>query len=172
MTSGVDSGYSPSHSVNYYFGGGIMGNRFLAFVLIITFSAGTVFANERAFKKIGKTAQVGNGNPPTVEKFDLSLSKNELVKNGLAELANDYWEKCGPWKTVTSRRKVIDMIKKIETEEATSPTATQLEILYKKDHLLAVAGAVSNGNAECSQSWFNIYGVDGSVLKLRYSLGD
>ncbi len=32
--------------------------------------------------------------------------------------------------------------------------------------------ARSNGDILCSQSWFNVYGVNGKVLKLRYSLGD
>ena len=48
----------------------------------------------------------------------------------------------------------------------------KLESLYEADEILAIVGAESNGNIECSLSYFNVYGTDGSVLKLRYDLGD
>jgi hypothetical protein len=142
-------------------------------IVLVLGLMGTVlaFAQEATFKKIADNAAVGNGSA-TVETYDLRLDKAELVAQGLKELKKEYWENCGPWKTFNTRRASIAVIDKIESDQQESGTASELQKLYDQKKIVAIVGARSNNEIECSLFWFNVYGADGTVLKLRYNLGD
>ena len=144
--------------------------KLLLFVcgMLVTLSA---FAQEDVFNEIADNANVGNG-WASVEKYDTSMSKTDLIALGLAELSKEYWENCGPWKTFKTRRASIRKIEKLEKDMDSSTSAPKLKKLYKQKKLAAIVAAESNSRVECTLYWFNIYGTDGSVLRLRYNLGD
>jgi hypothetical protein len=128
-------------------------------------------ANKAAFKKIAKLAQVANGST-TVGKYDTSLGKAQLVARGLKELKSERWENCGPWTEIKSRRTAIKKISEIEGVGEPEGAEKILQKLYDADEIAAIVGTESNNEIECSLAWFNVYGVDGSVLELRYNMGD
>jgi hypothetical protein len=90
----------------------------------------------------------------------------------LAFFCSEKSEVCGPWKTVTSRREILKEIEELESMADETQVAQKLNALYDSIEIFAVVGAISNGRIECSLYWFNIYGVDGSKLELRYNVGD
>lgn len=130
-----------------------------------------VFANEAVFKEITEVASIANGSAD-VTTFDTTLSKKELQAQGKAELEKEYWEGCGPWRTLTSRRDSLREIERIESFGDPTDVAQKLNALYKNDEILVIVGAISSPRVECSLYWFNIYGKDGSKLELRYNIGD
>lgn len=128
-------------------------------------------ANRAVFKEIAEIASVGNGGAE-VKTYDKSLKKIDLQAQGKAELEKDYWEGCGPWKNITSRREAIKHIEWLEGMAGEKAVPAKLKALYEKDEIVAVVGAISNNEVECSLSWFLIYGTDGSKLELLYNMGD
>jgi hypothetical protein len=142
----------------------------LALVATLLVSA-TALADIAVFKEIADEAPVGNGST-SVGRYNRRQSKAAVVAKGLAELKRERWESCGPWKVIDSRRSAIRAIEKLEEDQEVTTTASKLEALYKDDKIVAIVGNISNTEIECSLSFFNVYGKDGSVLKLRYSMGD
>ena len=145
-------------------------NKFLYCLIVLSFSS-PVFADSKIFKEIADEAQIGNGDS-TLGTYNKSIDKKALVKQGLAEMKQDYWENCGPWKTISDRRPALKKIEELESMQDTTSIAKKLTALYEAGKITAIVGAISNENVECSLSWFQIYGTDGSVLKLHYNLGD
>jgi hypothetical protein len=139
--------------------------------LVLAILSSSSFANRKAFKLIATEAQLGNGDAQ-IEKYDTSLEKKALIARGLKDLKAAYWKNCGPWKTFTTRRTAIKKIDTIESSQDRTAVVKTLEALYESDEIVAIVGAESNNEIECSLSWFNIYGADGSVLELRYNMGD
>ena len=135
---------------------------------LLTVSA---FAQESAFRLIAQKAEVANGSSD-VKTYDTKLEKKVLVAKAKAELLKERRAKCGPWKGVDERRAAIAVIEKIEKDSGSGTTAKELRALYDAKQIVAIVGETSNNNIECSLSNFNIYGEDGSVLKLRYDTGD
>lgn len=142
----------------------------LCILSILSFST-SALADRKAFKKIAAEAQVGNGES-TVASYNKTLDKKALVTQGLAEMKKDYWENCGPWKTIVDRRPALKKIAELESMQETTSVAEKLNSLYASGKIVAIVGAISNNEVECSLSWFQIYGADGSVLKVHYNLGD
>ncbi|HBQ21620.1 MAG: hypothetical protein A2Z91_02595 [Deltaproteobacteria bacterium GWA2_38_16] len=140
----------------------------IIFGVFITFTA---LAQEDIFQEIADNAPVGNG-WASVENYDLNTKKSDLVVQALAELKEEYWENCGPWKTFRGPRTSIRKIKKLEADQGIEVSARRLQSLYDQKKIVALVGTESNNRVECSLHWFNIYGTDGSVLRLRYNLGD
>lgn len=138
---------------------------------VIALASVSAEANRAAFLDIAQEASVANGSAD-VTTFDLSLTKAALQAQGKAELEKDYWENCGPWKIITSRREAIKQITWIEGLADETKVAEKITALYEKNEIFAVVGAISNNEIECSLSWINIYGTDGSKLELRYNIGD
>jgi aspartokinase len=128
-------------------------------------------AHRAAFEAIAAEASVANGSAD-IEVYNVSLSKQELQAHGQKELTSEYWENCGPWTTTTSRRQVAKKIIELEGMADETTVAQKITDLLQKNQIRAVVGARSNTNVECSLTWFNVYGYDGTVLKLRYNWGD
>jgi hypothetical protein len=123
------------------------------------------------FTKIADEAQTGNGSTK-IEEYDASQKKAAVVAAGKKELEKAYWENCGPWKVITSRKEAIEKVAKDEGSQEKSTVVDMLNKLYDQDKIFAVVGAVSNKEVECSLSWFNFYGNDGTMIKMRYNMGD
>ncbi len=132
----------------------------------------SAFANRQAFKLISENANPGNGYTE-LGSYNKNLKKPALIALAKKEFKkSDYWKNCGPWKLIDSRRTNIEKIAELEQYEEQSTVAKDLQNLYAAKEIVAIFGAISNNNIECSLSWFNIYGTDGSVLKLHYNSGD
>lgn len=146
-------------------------------LIILTMVSFPSWANQNVFETIANEASVGNG-WSQVSNYDRSLSEGAVQSQGKLELESDYWEGCGPWKVITDQREAIKEIKSIEdfvgeeTGDEETRVARLLQVLDDDGQIFAVVGAISNNSVECSLSWFNIYGTDGSKLVLRYGLGD
>lgn len=128
-------------------------------------------ANRAVFESIADEASVGNGSAE-IGKYNTSLTKKALQAQGLAELEQEYWENCGPWKTITSRRDAIKAVSEIENMVGETQVVEKLNQLYTNKEIFAVVAAVSSPRVECSLTWVNVYGTDGSKLELRYNVGD
>lgn len=123
------------------------------------------------FDKIANEAQTGNG-VTKIGTYDSSLKKSAVNELGKKELEKEYWDNCGPWKVITSRKEAIEKIEKLEGMQEKSKVVEKLNALYDQDKIFTVVAAISNNEIECSLSWFNFYGADGSVMRMRYNMGD
>ena len=140
------------------------------FILALALIASPAHAKS-IFDKIVPEAQTGNG-VTKIGSYDTGLKKNEVNELGKKELEKEYWENCGPWKVITSRREAIQKIEKLESMQEKTKVVDKLNALYDQDKIVTVVAAISNNEVECSLSWFNFYGADGSVMKMRYNMGD
>lgn len=140
-------------------------------IVALLISSVVAFGNKTAFKKIAEGAQVGNGHT-TISTYNKKLTKPQIIALGFADLKSEYWENCGPWKKTSDRRPNIKQIQKLEEYDPEATTAKGLQQLYDNGEIVAIVGVQDNGEVECSNFWFNVYGKDGSVLKLRYMMGD
>ena len=113
----------------------------LPLAIALSFSL-PAFALHSVFSAIPDKAQVGNGSAD-IETYR-PADKATLEEDGARELKKEYWDKCGPWKTITGRRDAIKVIAKIETMGDRTDGGDRLEKLYTDGKIVAVAGAISN----------------------------
>ncbi len=140
------------------------------FVLLLT-ACSLTFADGKIFESIADEAQLGNGYSD-VARYDAQITKKAAEALGLAELKKERWQGCGPWRTSTGRRPAIRKITALEAYGEENTVGNLLQKLYDDKKIKAIVVNESNGSVECSLSWFNIYGTDGALLRLRYNLGD
>ncbi|MGZ3692736.1 MAG: hypothetical protein ACXWQO_00580 [Bdellovibrionota bacterium] len=123
------------------------------------------------FTNIASKADTANGGT-SIDSFDLNLKKAQLVEKSKAALEKEYWEDCGPWTNITSRREAIHDIEKLEAANPKGKVVEHLNALYDSDKIVAVFATISSGKVECSLHWFHFYGADGTVMDMRYNVGD
>ena len=139
-------------------------------ITILTFGS-LAFADKKVFDAISDVAQVGNGST-SVGTYKKSLSKKEVEELGFAELKEERWEGCGPYKRNKGRRAAIKQIAELEADQDVDQVTAKLEALYKRKKIKAIVHEASKEDVSCSLDYFNIYGNDGHVLRLRYELND